>query len=240
MNHITPYKDNNSTKKEQVREMFDNIAPRYDLLNHLLSLGIDRSWRSKLVAMAAQSKPKSILDVATGTGDLAIALARRCPQARVTAIDLSPEMLEVGRRKVAKRGLSIEMLVSDAEQIPLPDNSFDTVTAAFGVRNFENPLVGLKQMCRVLKRGGEIYVLEFSTPRHGLFAALYKFYFHNLLPLVGRAISKEKRAYSYLPESVEAFACGEQFLQLLADAGFSQGSYRELMGGIATIYRGIK
>lgn len=234
---ITPYKSDKS-KTDQVRDMFDAIAPKYDLLNHLLSLGIDRGWRRTMVRMVARTNPRQILDLATGTGDLAIALKRANPKAQVTGADLSPEMLEIGRRKIAKAGLDIQMVVTDAESLNFAANGqFDTVTAAFGVRNFENTLAGITQMYRVTAIDGRIWVLEFSTPRPGsLFAWGYKFYFHKILPRIGRLISKDSRAYDYLPESVANFPHGAQFVALLEKAGFSNGQFKPLMGGIATIY----
>lgn len=232
---VTPYNNDNS-KKEQVRDMFDAIAPKYDALNHILSMNIDKGWRRKLVAMVKNDAPNSVLDVATGTADLAIALQQAMPIVQISGADLSPEMIAIGRAKIAKRQLNIELTVADAEHLPFADESYDALTAAFGVRNFENTLAGLSEMCRVVKTGGRVYILEFSVPRPSLFASLYKFYFKRILPTIGKIISKDARAYTYLPESVEAFAYGENFVTLLHQAGFKNGHYKELMYGIATIY----
>ncbi len=269
----------NPSKKEQVRGMFNAIAPRYDLLNHLLSLGIDRRWRARVVRMAAAalhpgsnrgktpaqasaegrpgepdtrpgtptaeqthtgimassgSAPR-ILDVATGTGDLAIALARR--GFAVTGVDLSAEMLAVGRGKVAKTGLPIEMVEGDAEQLPFADGTFDGVTAGFGVRNFGDLQAGLCEMHRVVRPGGRIFVLEFSMPRRrSLLGVFYRIYFRRILPAVGRLISRDKGAYRYLPDSVESFPHGAAFETEMAAAGFSAPISKKLMGGIASIY----
>lgn len=234
---IKPYSSDGS-KAEQVREMFDKIAPRYDLLNHLLSLGIDRGWRKRLVSSASRSNPQSILDVATGTGDLALML-RRQTSATITGVDISTGMLEVGRAKAA--GLDrITFASADAENLPMPDASFDTVTAAFGVRNFENLERGMTEMCRVLKPEGELYVLEFAMPEKKLLGKLYRFYFRSVLPKVGRMISGDSRAYTYLPESVGEFPYGTRFAELLTRCGFRNVEMQELMGGIAIIYKAIK
>lgn len=230
------------SKKEQVRTMFDSIAPNYDLLNHTLSLGIDRSWRKKLVGMVLSGGVHAnVLDVATGTGDLAIGLVAGGVDS-VTGADLSKEMVEIGVRKVEKRGLGSRIMleVQDVEELSYADNSFDAVTCAFGVRNFENLELGLRQMGRVLKPGAGIYILEFSKVEKGVWGWLYNFYFHNILPLVGRLISRDKRAYTYLPQSVDGFASGEEFLSILTHVGFANAKQRKLMGGIATIYRAIK
>lgn len=240
---IKPHNEDPTGKKEQVREMFDSIAQRYDLLNHLLSMNIDRRWRTKVVRMIRRQSPESILDIATGTGDLAIAAARALPQTAVTGVDLSPEMLRIGREKVAARfpGREFPMLEGDAEQLPFADASFEAVTCGFGVRNFENLPKGLEQMHRVLRPGGRVYILEFSLPsRSNILGKLYRFYFRRILPGIGRLISKDARAYAYLPESVGAFPYGERFCTLLTEVGFTEPSRTVLMGGIATIYTAEK
>lgn len=240
---IKPHNEDPTGKKEQVREMFDSIAQRYDLLNHLLSMNIDRRWRTKVVRMIRQQGPESVLDIATGTGDLAIAAARALPQTAVTGVDLSPEMLRIGREKVAVRfpGREFPMLEGDAEQLPFADASFEAVTCGFGVRNFENLPKGLEEMHRVLRSGGRVYILEFSLPsRRNILGKLYRFYFRRILPGIGRMISKDARAYAYLPESVGAFPYGERFCRLLEEADFAEPSRRVLMGGIATIYTAEK
>lgn len=238
---IKPYKNKEAGKKEQIREMFDDIAPRYDLLNHVLSMGIDRRWRKKLVKKATGFRPATILDVATGTGDLAIALARRNPRATVTGFDLSPQMLEIGRRKAEKAGLKIEFLEGDAENLPFDDNSFDAVSAAFGVRNFENLEAGIAQMHRVLSPGGRIYILEFSMPdsSHPL-GGLYRFYFSKILPAIGKMVSGNGDAYRYLPASVGEFPYGTRFALLLENTGFHDIELKTFMGGIATLYTAVK
>lgn len=240
---IKPHNEDPTGKKEQVREMFDSIAQRYDLLNHLLSMNIDRRWRTKVVRMIRRQDPESILDIATGTGDLAIAAARALPQAAVTGVDLSPEMLRIGREKVAARfpGREFPMLEGDAEQLPFADASFEAVTCCFGVRNFEDLPKGLREMHRVLTPGGRVYILEFSLPsERNIPGRLYRFYFRRILPGIGRLISKDARAYAYLPESVGAFPYGERFCTLLTEVGFTEPSRTVLMGGIATIYTAEK
>jgi len=295
-------------KKRLVETMFDAIAPTYDALNHLLSLGIDRGWRRRVVRLAAASlrdaerrsnpvasattmggisstdiaggissadveddisspdtsaaaslrdakrrsnpvtttattagdvaSAPAILDVATGTGDLAIALARRLPAARVTGVDISEGMLALGREKVAARALAgrVSLSVGDAERLRFADGAFDLVTVAFGVRNFGDVAAGLAEMRRVLRDGGRCLVLEFSEPRSGLFAALYMFYFHRVLPWVGRAVSRDGAAYSYLPRSVDAFPAPPRFAEMLREAGFAEVTPHRLTLGVAHIY----
>ncbi len=237
---VKPYQHEGS-KKEQVAEMFDNISQRYDLLNHLLSLSIDKGWRKKVVRMASEGKPKTILDVATGTADLAIALEKSAPD-KITGIDISAGMLEVGREKVAKKGLSkiITLEQADSENLPFADNTFDAITVAFGVRNFENLKKGLSEMQRVLKPGGRLLVLEFSQPQKFPFKQLYNFYFKNILPTIGKLVSKDSRAYTYLPESVQAFPYGEKFMSIMAECGYQKGRRIPVTFGIATIYEGLK
>ena len=228
--------------KERIRDMFDSIAPKYDLLNHVLSMGIDKGWRRKVVKEVKRHNPSQILDVATGTCDLAIALAKGCKSAKITGIDLSPEMLAVGATKVDKKDLKgrIELSVEDALNMSYPSESFDALTVAFGVRNFEDLPKGLAEFKRVLKNGGRVYILEFSKPSKGLFASLYNFYSKNILPLIGRMVSKDSRAYTYLPESVIAFPCGKDFESILSSAGFKDISTKKLTMGIASLYTAIK
>lgn len=237
---VKPYQEEGS-KKEQVADMFDNIAARYDLLNHVLSLSIDKGWRKKVVKMASEGKPKLILDVATGTADLAIALEKAAPEA-ITGIDISAGMLEVGREKVAKKGLSkmISLEQADSENLPFPDQTFDAITVAFGVRNFENLEKGLSEMFRVLKPGGKLLVLEFSQPQKFPFKQLYNFYFKNILPTIGKLVSKDARAYTYLPESVQAFPYGDKFMTIMENCGYKKGRKIPVTFGIATIYEGLK
>lgn len=222
--------------------MFDAIAFRYDRLNHLLSMGVDRQWRSKVVRRVKASHPSTILDLATGTGDLAILLARNCPEAHVTGIDLSEQMLAIGRHKVMQAGLAerITLEQGDAENLPVTDNCFDAATVAFGVRNFENIEKGLSEIFRTLRPGGAVFVLEFGMPQNKIFGALYRFYFHRVLPTIGRLISHDKSAYTYLPQSVEEFPYGKRFCKILSDTGFTQCRITNLWGGIAQIYYGVK
>ncbi|MCX8149667.1 bifunctional demethylmenaquinone methyltransferase/2-methoxy-6-polyprenyl-1,4-benzoquinol methylase UbiE [Thermaurantimonas aggregans] len=238
---VKPYSDKAGSKKEQVAEMFDNISPKYDFLNHTLSLGIDRGWRKKLLSLASKAKPKIILDVATGTGDLAIALAELNPE-HIIGVDISEGMLSYGHKKIEKKGLKglITLQKGDSEALEFADNTFDAVTVAFGVRNFEHLEAGLAEMLRVTKPGGKIYILEFSQPEGFPFAQLYKFYFKNILPLVGRWVSKDSRAYSYLPDSVEAFPFGEAFANILKKLGYKNIRLHRLTFGVATIYEAEK
>lgn len=236
---VTPYNTQNS-KKEQVEDMFDNIAPKYDLLNHTLSMNIDVSWRNTLVKMLRNDNPKSVLDVATGTGDLAIAI-QRGTGAQVLGYDLSQQMLNVGIEKVKKLGLSdkITMVKGDAENIPFEDNKFDAVSVAFGVRNFENLDKGLSELRRVVKENGSVYILEFSKVE-GFLRPFYMFYFKNILPQIGKLISKDNRAYTYLPDSVEAFPHGNEMKKILEKIGFRSVMYKKLTFGVATIYKATK
>ena len=221
--------------------MFDRISGRYDFLNHFLSLGIDKGWRKKVVAIARAQNPSTILDIATGTGDQAIALSALKPQ-KVTGLDISSGMLDVGRMKIAKLGLSelIDMKLGDSEDIPFEDNSFDVITVSFGVRNFENLRKGLSEMYRVLKPGGKAIILEFSQPQKFPMKQMYGLYSKRILPVVGGAISKDKSAYTYLPESVEAFPYGADFTNLLEDIGYKETKDTPVTFGIASIYEGTK
>ena len=232
---------NPTDKKASVRSMFDSIAWRYDFLNHFLSFGIDRKWRKKAIRIISRHKKNLILDVATGTGDLAIAAMRLDPS-KITGIDISPNMLEIGRKKIEKMGLSgkISLVTADSENIPFDDNIFDVAMVAFGVRNFSDPLKGLSEMRRVLNVGGMIMVLEFSKPAGFFFRPVFNFYFRNVLPFFGKLFSKDNEAYRYLPESVMQFPDNEAFLELLHKAGFSGTRQVKLTGGIASIYTGEK
>lgn len=218
--------------------MFDSISPRYDLLNHVLSLGIDRSWRRKLVRMLRRSGAVGILDEATGTGDLAIMMAGKIPTVKVTGTDISEGMLRVGHGKIARSGLGerVALRQEDAENLSFADGTFDAVTVAFGVRNFENIPAGLSEMHRVLKNGGRVYILEFGQPRNKIFGALYRFYFHRILPWLGGVISKERNAYRYLPESVDGFPYGTPFVEMMSAAGFTGCGFKNLSAGIAQLY----
>lgn len=238
---VKPYKEAEGSKKEQVAQMFDSISERYDFLNHMLSMNIDKGWRKKVVKIAAAENPKHILDVATGTGDLAIALTKANPE-KITGIDISNGMLEVGRKKVAEKGMAstITLQQADSENLPFEDNTFDVVSVAFGVRNFENLEKGLSEIRRVLKPGGKALVLEFSQPTGFPFKQVYKFYFKNILPVLGKAISKDASAYTYLPESVNAFPHGKQFTEILQTVGFKNTRLQPVTFGVATIYEAVK
>jgi len=220
--------------------MFDNIAPNYDLLNHVLSMKIDVIWRKKLVKWLGKGEIHRILDVATGTGDLAITL-QKYTNAHIVGYDISQNMLNVGIEKIRNLGLDdkIKMIKGDAENIPFADEEFDAITVAFGVRNFENLEKGLSEMKRVLKPNSNMFILEFSKIE-GFFAPFFRFYFKNILPFIGRMISKDRRAYTYLPDSVNAFPFGERMEKILLDLGFSKVEYRKLNFGIATIYKATK
>ena len=232
----------NADRRVMVESMFDSIAWRYDFLNHFLSFGTDRFWRRRAVLIISRHyQNPEILDVATGTGDLAISAMMINPS-KITGIDISQNMLEIGKEKIRKKGFSqkIELIGGDSENIPFGDDNFDVTMVAFGVRNFADPLKGLMEMRRVLRDNGMILVLEFSKPSGFLFRKIYYFYFTNILPFVGKLFSKDRAAYSYLPDSVYKFQDNEAFLQLLADAGFVGTRQVKLTGGIASIYTGLK
>lgn len=238
---VVPYKDAPDSKKNQVAQMFNSIAGKYDFLNHFLSAGIDIYWRKKAIGLLQKSKPRQILDIATGTGDFAIEALNINPD-KITGIDISEGMLAVGREKLKKKGLEnkIELLSGDSENLQFKPETFDAITAAFGVRNFENLEKGLSEMHRVLKPGGRVVILEFSKPTAFPMKQAYNFYFKNILPVFGKMISKDNAAYTYLPESVQAFPDGKAFLSILSQVGFSQTEWQPLTFGICSIYTGIK
>jgi len=237
---VTPYK-NQESKKEQVATMFNNIAGKYDFLNHFFSLGIDILWRKKAVKLLKPLNAKTFLDVATGTGDFAIECMSLKPD-KVVGIDISQGMIDVGTKKLKEKGLdkTISLQLGDSENLPFEDNTFDAETVAFGVRNFENLEVGLAEMLRVLKPGGKTVVIEFSKPKTFPVKQLYYFHFKFIMPFFGRLISKDKSAYTYLPESVMAFPERTNFTDILTKVGYKDTGYKALTGGIACIYWGSK
>ena len=240
---VTPYTDpENESKKKQVQRMFDSIAHKYDFLNHLFSMGIDVLWRKRCIRLLRKENPSTILDMASGTGDFAIEAIRMGVDAHVTAMDLSQGMLDVGKVKVNKRGYekSITLMQGDSENLPFEDNSFDAYTVGFGVRNFENLDKGLSEMYRVLKPNSITVILEFSKPKQFPIKQLFGFYFKFIMPALGKLVSRDSAAYTYLPESVMAFPEGDEFLNKLKTAGFIELSATSLTGGIASIYIGRK
>jgi demethylmenaquinone methyltransferase/2-methoxy-6-polyprenyl-1,4-benzoquinol methylase len=238
---VIPYRDREAGKKEQVQTMFDAISPKYDFLNHFLSAGTDIRWRKKAIRILSRENPKTILDVATGTGDFAIA-ALKTGAEKITGVDISEGMLKVGNEKIRKMQLQdkIELRRGDSENLDFANESFDAVTVAFGVRNFEDLEKGLSEMRRVLKKDGTVVILEFSKPERFPVKQLYHFYFKYILPVVGKLISKDKRAYTYLPESVKAFPQGKEFLNILEKTGFNKVQWIPLSFGISSIYLGRK
>lgn len=228
-------------KKEKVQEMFNGIAPKYDLLNHLLSLGIDKAWRRKAMRELERGAKDRVLDVACGTGDFSIEALRHGVR-QVVGVDISENMLAVAREKARDKGLEeqLEFLYGDSEQLTFPDENFDAVTVAFGVRNFEHLERGLREMCRVLRPGGRVVILEFSTPDRFPMKQLYRFYFKHILPRVGGLVSGDRGAYEYLPASVFAFPQGDRFLDIMRACGFRDVRRHPLTFGIATLYTGEK
>ena len=238
---IVPDQQSSLSKKEQVEQMFDGIAHRYDFLNRLLSFRIDVMWRNKVIRRLQPHQPKRILDVATGTADLAIALTKLHPS-EIVGLDLSAQMLEMGQKKINDKQLNsrITLVKGDSENLPFQDNSFDAITVAFGVRNFENLSKGLAEINRVLKPGGQFLILEFSKVKMFPFKQLYHFYFRYVTPFVPKLFSNDDKAYTYLPNSVEVFPEGEQMCVILQQAGFKQPQCTSLSLGIASIYQSSK
>lgn len=234
---IVPLPESDLSKKEQVAGMFDRIAGRYDFLNHFLSLGIDKGWRKKAINTLRDIAPKKILDVATGTGDLAIAALTLHPE-HITGVDISEGMLDIGRKKMQERNLQskIALQYGDSEALPFGDGHFDAITCAYGVRNFEHLEKGLSEMSRVLRPGGKVAILEFSHPKNFPVKQLYQFYFRYILPGLGKAVSKDATAYTYLPASVKAFPEGKNFCSILENCGFKNAHARPLTLGITTLY----
>ena len=238
---VVPYKDQSKGKKEQVANMFNTISPQYDFLNHLLSGGIDIIWRKKAIKLLQNKGIKTMLDIATGTGDFAIEALKINPE-KIVGVDISEGMLSVGIEKIKKMGLekTIQLQKGDSEKLPFSDNSFDAVIVSFGVRNFENLQKGLTDMFRVTKPGGYCLILEFSNPRKFPMKQLYTFYSKYCLPFLGKMISKDPSAYTYLPESVKAFPDGPEFIQIFKSVGYSETNWIPMTGGICSIYIGQK
>ncbi|RZK50495.1 MAG: bifunctional demethylmenaquinone methyltransferase/2-methoxy-6-polyprenyl-1,4-benzoquinol methylase UbiE [Pedobacter sp.] len=238
---LTPYKSDRS-KKEQVAEMFNNISGTYDFLNHFMSLGIDIIWRKKAIRELKSMAPKYMLDVATGTGDFALESINILKPEKIVGVDISEGMLAVAEKKIKERNLEavFSVKLGDSEGLPFEDNTFDAITVAYGVRNYENLEQGLKDMFRVLKPGGKIVILEFSNPQKFPIKQLYNFYFKYVTPWFGKFFAKDKAAYTYLPESVAAFPDGERFTTLMQKVGYSQTIHKPLTFGISSIYTGIK
>lgn len=235
--HIKPY-DHERAKTVQVREMFDSIAPAYDWMNRAMTFGIDKIWRKKAVNAVVSQQPEHIVDIATGTGDLALAMAARMPRASVTGIDLSESMIAIGRRKIMQAGLEdrISLICGDCLAMPLDDASADVITVAYGVRNFEHLDRGYSEMFRVLRPGGMLCVLELSTPVNPVVKPLYKLYTRHIIPTLGRMVSKDAKAYTYLPESIAAVPAGDDMLALIRQAGFADASFKRMTFGVCTLY----
>ena len=238
---VKPYKNSDQSKKEQVTRMFDNISKEYDGLNRVISFGIDVKWRKKVVDMVAATHPETVLDIATGTGDLAIALSRTKAR-KIVGLDISEGMLEVGRQKIDKKNLSntIEMVVGDSEDLPFDDHSFDAITVAFGIRNFENLEKGLSEILRVLKPNGIFVILETSVPTKTPYKQGYNLYTKRILPLIGKVFSKDKSAYRYLSESASVFPYGKALNNILTKIGFINATALPQTLGVATIYMASK
>ena len=238
---MKPY-NSQKTKKEEVQQMFDNIAPTYDKLNHILSLSIDKMWRRRVVRKVRRMKPEKIMDLATGTGDLAIKMAKAMPKAKIMGVDLSEKMLAVAAEKVRRKGLDdhIALYQGDAENLDVADGVLDVVTVAFGVRNFGNLEQGLSEIMRSLRSGGHIVVLEFSTPRNWLVRKCYQFYSNHVMKPVGGMVSKDRKAYDYLPDSIVEFPDRERFLEIMHHTGFVECRRFSQSFGIAQIYIGKK
>jgi demethylmenaquinone methyltransferase/2-methoxy-6-polyprenyl-1,4-benzoquinol methylase len=237
---VKPYNTEQS-KKEEVTSMFDNISARYDFMNHFLSFGIDRIWRRKAVKALQEIQPKVILDIATGTGDFAIALLKLNPE-KIIGLDISKGMLEVGKKKMVERKIDhiIDMQHGDSENLPYENGCFDAVTVAFGVRNFENLEQGLSEMLRVTRNGGKIAILEFSKPKKFPVKLTFQWYSKYIIPFFGKRIAKDEKAYAYLPESVNVFPEGKEFTDILEKIGYRSVTAKTLSGGIATLYTGLK
>jgi demethylmenaquinone methyltransferase / 2-methoxy-6-polyprenyl-1,4-benzoquinol methylase len=238
---VKPYGSDDKSKKQEVAEMFNNISKKYDFLNHFLSVGIDRMWRKKAVAQLKSIQPKRLLDLATGTGDFALALLKLNPT-EIVGMDISEGMLEVGREKMKKRGVDhiISMRLGDSENLPFEDDYFDGLTVGFGVRNYENLERGLSEMLRVIRPGGKVVILEFSKPKKFPVKQYYTFHSKYIIPFFGKMVSKDSSAYTYLPDSIQAFPEGKDFENILTKLGYKNVKGKLVSGGIATIYSGEK
>lgn len=238
---VNPYRNDDRSKDEQVQSMFDAIAPAYDFMNHAMTGFMDRVWARKLVGEAVKGSPREVIDLATGTGDVAFALARKLPSARVTGIDLSAGMLAQARAKAADMsGVTIDFIQADGLHTGLPDACADVITIAYGVRNYADIAAGYREMYRLLRPGGRVLVLELSTPTAAVTKAFYRFYSGTVIPAMGRLISRDTRAYSYLPESIAAAPQREAMTRLMAEAGFRDTAYRSLTFGVVTLYTGVR
>jgi len=242
--NIKPYavEGDSRAKTDQVRDMFDSIAPAYDTMNRMMTMGVDRRWRRRCVRMVRDANPGAVLDLATGTGDMAVAMAMAMAGARITGADLSESMIEIGRKKVTEKGLGdrVELLTADALALPFDDNTFDAITIAFGVRNFEDLEAGYAEMCRVLRPGGLLVVLELTPPASRIVKPFYNFYTRCIIPGVGRIVSHDSRAYTYLPESIAAVPARRAMLDIMERSGFENTVFRSLTFGVATIYTATK
>ena len=238
---VTPYKDSDLGKKEQVAQMFNNISDNYDGLNRMISFGIDVKWRKKVVKLVADCQPKLVLDIATGTGDLAINISKNTSASKIIGLDISEGMLGVGKQKVAKENLdNVELVLGDSEKIPFEDNTFDAITVAFGIRNFETLEKGLAEILRVLKPKGSFVILETSVPAKTPYKQFYNFHSSKVFPLMGKLFSKEGSAYSYLSESAAKFPHGENLNNILRKVGFIEVANKPQTFGVATIYTATK
>lgn len=239
---VTPYKDSEASKKRQVEEMFDTISDNYDSLNRVISLGTDKKWRKKVIAIVAKTQPNCILDIATGTGDLAIQFAKKTHAERIVGLDLSEGMLDVARKKVTKTALAarVDFVKGDSESLPFNDNIFDAVTVSFGIRNFEHLEIGLSEILRVLAPSGLFVILETSVPTKFPWKQGYHFYARGILPIIGKLFSKDKVAYQYLSESAAVFPHGEQLNNILRKIGFKEVENKPQTFGVATIYTATK
>lgn len=240
--NVVPEQQSDQGKKQQVKEMFNSIARRYDFLNRFLSMGIDRSWRKKAINELRPFQPEVVLDMACGTGDMCIRLAKLPEVNKIIGMDISSEMLRIGREKIENENLTekVELLEGDSEAINFSKNTFDAITVAFGVRNFEKLETGLAELCRVLKPGAPLVILEFSRPRNPMFRRIYQLYMSRLAPVLAGWFSSNRKAYQYLDRSARLFPEREQFVEILKKTGFTNAGYKPLSLGICCIYRGIK